>query len=105
DSLRAEYGRGSCPMSVSDPAAPAPAASRVPADEVRAPPPLRTVTGYSIPGEGPSTLISVVTVVALFALWWIATHFGWIRDIFLPPPEKIVTSVAEGWKGSSQRVP
>jgi len=97
-------------MSVSEPAAPtaagstAPAAvgSNAPAKEASAPPPLRTVTGYSIPGEGPSTLISVVTVVALFALWWIATHFGWIRDIFLPPPEKIVTSFADAWKGDIQ---
>ena len=63
--------------------------------EVPAAPPLRTVTGYSIPGEGPSTLISVVTVAAIFALWWIATHFGWIRDIFLPTPERIVTAFAD----------
>ena len=40
-----------------------------------------------MPGEGSSTLISIVTVVALFALWWVATHYGWIRDIFLPTPE------------------
>jgi len=33
---------------------------------------VRTVSGYSVPGEGRSTLISVVTVAALFALWW-----GW----------------------------
>jgi taurine transport system permease protein len=85
-------------VSASDPAAPA--ASNPPAKEGAAP--LPTVTGYSIPGEGPSTLISVVTVVALFALWWIATHFGWIRDIFLPPPEKIVTSFADAWKGDIQ---
>ncbi|HEY7904886.1 MAG TPA: taurine ABC transporter permease, partial [Casimicrobiaceae bacterium] len=50
----------------------------------------RTVTGYSIPGEGSSTLISVVTVIALLALWWVATHLGWIRDLFLPTPEKII---------------
>ena len=64
--------------------------------------PVRTVTGYSMPGEGRSTLISVVTVAALFALWWVATHFGWIRDIFLPTPERIVTSFADAWKGDIQ---
>jgi taurine transport system permease protein len=56
------------------------------------PPAVRTVKGYSVPGEGPSTLISVVTVVGLFALWWVATHFGWIRDLFLPTPEKVLAS-------------
>jgi len=83
---------------VESPAAPRaepPAASRTA-------PPIRTVTGYSIPGEGRSTLISVVTVAALFALWWIATHFGWIRDIFLPTPERIVTAFADAWKGDIQ---
>ena len=87
-------------MSASEPAAAA--GSSAPEKEGAAPAPLRTVSGYSIPGEGSSTLISVVTVVALFALWWIATHFGWIRDIFLPPPEKIVTSFADAWKGDIQ---
>jgi taurine transport system permease protein len=62
----------------------------------------RHVTGYSVPGEGPSLAISIVTVIAIFALWWIATHFGWIRDLFLPTPERIVTSFAEAWKGDIQ---
>jgi hypothetical protein len=32
----------------------------------------------------------------------VATHFGWIRDIFLPTPERIVTSFADAWKGDIQ---
>ncbi|HEX6795708.1 MAG TPA: taurine ABC transporter permease, partial [Casimicrobiaceae bacterium] len=53
---------------------------------------LRAIKGYSVPGEGSSTLISIVTVIALLLLWWVATHFGWIKDLFLPTPEKIFTS-------------
>src|SRR5579862_2418669 len=63
---------------------------------------IRTVRGYSLPGEGSSTAISVVSIVALFALWWIATHFGWIRDLFLPTPEKVFTSFVDAWKGDIQ---
>jgi taurine transport system permease protein len=63
---------------------------------------MRTIKGYRLPGEGSSTAISIVTVVALFALWWVATHFGWIRDIFLPTPERIITSFADAWKGDIQ---
>jgi taurine transport system permease protein len=62
----------------------------------------RHVSGYSVPGEGPSVAISIVTVIAIFALWWVATHFGWIRDIFLPQPERIVTSFVEAWNGEIQ---
>jgi len=63
---------------------------------------VRTVKGYSLPGQGPSTLISVVTVAGLLVLWWVATHLGWIRDIFLPTPERIFTSFAEAWRGDIQ---
>jgi taurine transport system permease protein len=67
-----------------------------------APREMRTIKGYSVPGEGSSTLISVVTVVGLFALWWVATHMGWIKDLFLPTPERIITSFGDAWKGDIQ---
>src|SRR6476646_4732866 len=63
---------------------------------------VRTVKGYSLPGAGSSTAISVVTIVALFVAWWVATHMGWIRDLFLPTPERIITSFADAWKGDIQ---
>jgi taurine transport system permease protein len=62
----------------------------------------RTVSGYSIPGQGSSTVISIVTVVSLLALWWVATHFGWIRDLFLPTPEKIIHAFGDAWRGDIQ---
>jgi taurine transport system permease protein len=63
---------------------------------------VRSIKGFRMPGEGPSTLISVVTVVALLGLWWVATHLGWIRDLFLPTPERIFTSFGEAWHGEIQ---
>ena len=67
-----------------------------------APPPIRTIKGYSLPGEGSSTLISVVTVAGLLVLWWVATHMGWIKDLFLPTPERIITSFGDAWRGDIQ---
>ena len=76
------------------------------ADQARASPAaeggLRAIKGYSLPGEGPSTLISVATVIALIVLWWVATHLGWIKDLFLPTPEKIFTSFGDAWRGEIQ---
>lgn len=63
---------------------------------------LKTVKGYNLPGEGSSTLISGFSIAALFALWWIATHLGWIRDLFLPSPEKILISFVSAWSGDIQ---
>jgi len=64
--------------------------------------PVRQVSGYSVPGEGSSTTIAIVTVIALLTLWWVATHAGWIRDLFLPTPERIITSFSDAWKGDIQ---
>jgi taurine transport system permease protein len=29
------------------------------------------------------------TIAALLGLWWLATHLGWIKPLFLPRPEAI----------------
>src|SRR5512146_1054566 len=63
---------------------------------------VRAIKGYSVPGEGSTTVISVVTVIALLVLWWVATHSGWIKDLFLPTHEKIFTSFGDAWRGDIQ---
>lgn len=54
----------------------------------RAADPQRT-SRYRVMGEGSSLWMSVASTVALFALWWVATHAGWIKPLFLPKPETI----------------
>jgi taurine transport system permease protein len=44
---------------------------------------------YRVLGEGSSLAYSIGSVAALFALWWVATHAGWIKPLFLPKPESI----------------
>ena len=46
-------------------------------------------TGFKTPGEGSSFAISVLTVLALLALWFVATNLGWIRPLFLPTPQAV----------------
>jgi taurine transport system permease protein len=60
------------------------------------------VTGYRLPGEGSSSRISVVTVVLLLALWWVASHLGWVPPLFLPTPEAIVAAFIDAWNGNVQ---
>ena len=40
-------------------------------------------------GEGSSAAISVVTIVVLFALWWVVTEAGWVKPLFLPSPSSV----------------
>jgi taurine transport system permease protein len=49
---------------------------------------LRT-SRYRVLGEGSSLAMSLASIAALLALWWIATHAGWIKPLFLPKPEAI----------------
>ena len=44
---------------------------------------------YRVLGEGSSLGVSLVSAGLMFAAWWIATHSGWIKPLFLPKPEAI----------------
>jgi ABC-type nitrate/sulfonate/bicarbonate transport system permease component len=39
---------------------------------------------------------SAVLLLVLLALWWLASHAGWISRVFLPTPEATLASLAEG---------
>jgi taurine transport system permease protein len=44
---------------------------------------------YRTTGEGSTILPSIVTIVALLALWWLVTWLGLIKPLFLPRPQAI----------------
>ncbi len=60
---------------------------------------------YAELGEGRSTLISVVTMTTLFALWWLASHFRWLPPLFLPTPETVFTRLYESARGQLTDAP
>ena len=67
-------------------------------------PALRT-SSYSAPGEGKSSAYSAVTIVALFALWWLASHFRWLPPLFLPTPETVFERLYESAMGQLTDAP
>jgi len=54
------------------------------------------------PGAGTSRTISAVTVALVLALWWSATHFGWIKPLFLPSPELTFKAFVDAIHGNTQ---
>jgi len=60
---------------------------------------------FSTPGEGSSTLISAVTGVAIIALWWLASHLGWVPPLFLPTPETVIQRFYESATGRAVDAP
>jgi taurine transport system permease protein len=60
---------------------------------------------FATPGEGPSTAISVVTMLALFLLWWLASHLRWVPPLFLPTPETVFLRLYESAFGELTDAP
>lgn len=63
---------------------------------------LPVVAQYRVPGDGNSRWISLVCVVALLSLWWLATHRGWLPSLFLPAPDAVWTALGNAWFGDIQ---
>lgn len=55
---------------------------------------------YGAPGQGRSTMISIVTTIVLIAAWFLVTNLGLIKPLFLPTPQavwgKFVLALTEG---------
>ncbi len=46
-----------------------------------------------------SGLGSLALLLALAALWWVASNAGWVSRVFLPTPQATLASLAEGLRG------
>ena len=63
--------------------------------------PAPRTSSYSTPGEGSSTLISIVTIALLFALWWVAAELRWLPPLFLPKPQNVLLRLYESAMGQT----
>lgn len=57
------------------------------------------VSRYRVLGEGSSLVVNLGTIAALLGLWWLATHLGWIKPLFLPRPEAIFRALKQAMAG------
>lgn len=57
------------------------------------------VSRYRILGEGSSLGLNVISIGAMIGLWWLATHAGWIKPLFLPRPEAIFSAFMQAIGG------
>jgi taurine transport system permease protein len=60
---------------------------------------------FKVPGEGASGAISVATVVGLLVLWFLITHFGLIKPLFLPSPQAVFQQFYEYLTGTANDKP
>ena len=60
---------------------------------------------FKVPGEGNSAGISVASVVALLALWFLVTNMGWVKPLLLPSPQAVFRQFVEYLTGSANDKP
>jgi taurine transport system permease protein len=60
---------------------------------------------FTTPGEGPTTMISTITIIALLVLWWLASHLHWVPPLFLPTPEVVAQRLYESATGRLSDAP
>jgi taurine transport system permease protein len=49
--------------------------------------------------------VSAATLLAFLGLWVAATRAGWVKPLFLPPPEAILTAFGQAWRGEIDGAP
>ena len=62
-------------------------------------------SSYSTPGEGRSVAYSALSIAGTLALWWLASHFGWVPPLFLPTPETVLARLYESAMGELTDAP
>jgi taurine transport system permease protein len=60
------------------------------------------VRGHRRLGEGSTTVISAVTVAALFVLWWLAATLSWLPPLVLPSPAAVWSAFVDAVQGRGQ---
>lgn len=96
-------------VSIASPVAMTPTPSKPAASPTPAAPPatgakLKT-SSFKVPGEGSSLTISIVTVIALVALWFLVTNMGWVKPLFLPTPQAVFQQFYEYLTGQANDKP
>jgi taurine transport system permease protein len=57
------------------------------------------ISRYRIMGEGSSLVMNIASIAFFLAIWWLFTHMGWIKPLFLPKPEAILSAFFEAASG------
>ena len=60
---------------------------------------------FKVPGEGSSVGISLVTIAVLMGVWWLVTHLGLIKPLFLPSPAAVWQQFVEYLTGAANDKP
>jgi taurine transport system permease protein len=59
--------------------------------------PTRPGETYGVPGSGDTMTLSLATIAVLLFVWWLITAMGWVKPLFVPPPQTILQKFIVIW--------
>ncbi len=52
---------------------------------------------YGVPGQGETRLLSLASIAGIIFVWWLVTHMGWVKPLFLPSPGAVFGKFVDVW--------
>ena len=60
---------------------------------------------YGVPGQGETRLLSVASILGIIFVWWLVSHMGWVKPLFLPGPGAVLRKFLDVWNNGFTNTP
>jgi taurine transport system permease protein len=60
---------------------------------------------YGVPGQGDTLWLSVLSIAGIIFVWWLVTTMGWVKPLFLPSPQAVLTKFINVWQNGFTNTP
>jgi taurine transport system permease protein len=60
---------------------------------------------YGVPGQGDTLWLSVLSILGIIFVWWLFTFMGWVKPLFLPSPQAVLTKFIQVWNEGFTNTP
>jgi len=60
---------------------------------------------YGVPGQGETLWLSVLSIAAIIFVWWLVTTMVWVKPLFLPSPQAVLTKFINIWQNGFTNTP
>jgi taurine transport system permease protein len=60
---------------------------------------------YGVPGQGDTLCLSVLSILGIIFVWWLFTFMGWVKPLFLPSPQAVLTKFIQVWNEGFTNTP
>ncbi len=60
---------------------------------------------YGVPGQGDTLWLSVLSIAGIIFVWWLVTTMGWVKPLFLPSPQAVLSKFINVWQNGFTNTP